>query len=128
MIITTNVYLAPDEDAETAFVNFVITADNAAGPWSEPHVINGAPGIDPDLFFDDDGRIWYVGTHSPENPAFPGEGEIWLQELDGNNWSLKGFSSRSSAPSCIARTAVGTSACPEMMITGISAPMALRFC
>lgn len=89
-IITTNVYLSPDEGAETAFVNFVITAENAAGPWSEPHVINGAPGIDPDLFFNDDGRIWYVGTHSPENPAFPGEGEIWLQELDGNNWSLKG--------------------------------------
>jgi alpha-N-arabinofuranosidase len=90
IIITTNVYLAPEEGAETAFVNFVVTADNAAGPWSEPQVIDGAPGIDPDLFFDDDGRIWYLGTHSPENPAFPGEGEIWLQELDGNDWSLKG--------------------------------------
>ena len=34
--------------------------------------------------------IWYVGTHSPENPAFPGEGEIWLQEIDPSNWSLRG--------------------------------------
>ncbi|MDJ0812745.1 MAG: glycoside hydrolase family 43 protein [Woeseiaceae bacterium] len=89
-IITTNVYLSPEEGAETEFVNFVITADDIRGPWSEPHVIDGAPGIDPDLFFDDDGRVWYVGTHSPEKPNFDGEGEIWLQELDPDTWSLTG--------------------------------------
>ncbi len=89
-IITTNVYLPPEDGAETEFVNFVITADDIEGPWSEPYVIDGAPGIDPDLFFDDDGRVWYVGTHSPENPSFEGEGEIWLQELDPDSWSLIG--------------------------------------
>ena len=31
-------------------------------------------GIDPDIFFDDDGRVWYVGTAAPEKPNFPGEG------------------------------------------------------
>ena len=89
-IITTNVYLPPGEGAETEFVNFVITADDPRGPWSEPHVLDGASGIDPDIFFDDDGRVWYVGTHSPEKPNFPGEGEIWLQEIDTESWSLIG--------------------------------------
>jgi alpha-N-arabinofuranosidase len=89
-IITTNVYKPIEDEQPVEFVNFVITADDANGPWSDPHVIAGAPGIDPDLFFDDDGKVWYVGTHSPANPAFPGEGEIWLQELDPENWSLVG--------------------------------------
>lgn len=89
-IITTNVYTPPAEGQPTEFVNFVITAENPAGPWSEPHILNGAPGIDPDIFFDDDGRVWYVGTHSPEKPNFPGEGEIWLQEIDLDRWALKG--------------------------------------
>lgn len=89
-IITTNVYQPPEEGAPTQFVNFVITADDPAGPWSMPTVIDDAPGIDPDLFFDDDGRAWYAGTHSPENPNFPGEGEIWLQEIDTDTWQLSG--------------------------------------
>ena len=89
-IITTNVYQPVEAGAPTEFVNFVIAADRAEGPWSEPRVLEGAPGIDPDLFFDDDGRTWYVGTHSPEEPNFPGEGEIWLQEIDPSTWSLTG--------------------------------------
>lgn len=88
-IITTNVYLPPG-GRESQCNNFIVTAHNPAGPWSEPHVIAGAPGIDPDLFFDDDGRIWYTGTHPPANPNFPGEGEIWMQELDLPNWKLMG--------------------------------------
>ena len=88
-IITTNVYY--DEILKkTNMVNFIITADNAAGPWSEPIPIKGAPGIDPDLFFGDDGRVWYVGNKMPENPKFNGEGEIWLQELDMTKFELIG--------------------------------------
>lgn len=88
-IITTNVYYN-EESRTTDFVNFIITAKNPEGPWSDPHVLEGAPGIDPDIFFDDDGKVWYVGTHSPENPNFDGEGEIWLQEIDIENWKLIG--------------------------------------
>ena len=88
-IITTNVYY--NEDTKTTdFVNFIITAKNTEGLWSEPHVLEGAPGIDPDIFFDDDGNVWYVGTHSPENPNYEGEGEIWLQKIDIENWKLVG--------------------------------------
>ncbi|MGK0325343.1 MAG: alpha-N-arabinofuranosidase [Polaribacter sp.] len=88
-IITTNVYYNEDKKT-TDFVNFIITSVKPEGPWSEPHVLEGAPGIDPDIFFDDDGKIWYLGTHSPENPNFEGEGEIWLQEIDIENWKLTG--------------------------------------
>jgi alpha-N-arabinofuranosidase len=88
-IITTNVYYN-EEKKTTDFVNFILTAKNPEGPWSEPHVLEGAPGIDPDIFFDNDGKVWYVGTHSPENPNFEGEGEIWLQQIDAENWKLIG--------------------------------------
>jgi xylan 1,4-beta-xylosidase len=89
-LITTHVYLPPGENQPVQFVNFILTAVNIAGPWSDPHVIEGAPGIDPDIFFDEDGTVWYVGTHSPANPNFPGEGEIWLQQLDLRQWRLVG--------------------------------------
>lgn len=90
-IITTNVYMPPNApDGFNPCANFIVTATDPAGPWSEPKVIAGAPGIDPDIFFDDDGRVWYVGTHSPSDPAYPSEGEIWLQELDLSTTSLVG--------------------------------------
>ena len=88
-IITTNVYFDADKQ-KTDMINFIITADNPSGPWSDPIHILGAPGIDPDLFFDDDGRVWYVGNQMPKNPNFNGEGEIWLQELDLNEFKLIG--------------------------------------
>ena len=88
-IISTNVYYDAEKN-KTDMVNFIITANNPAGPWSDPIHIEGAPGIDPDLFFDDNGRVWYVGNQAPENPSFDGEGEIWLQELDLNQFSLVG--------------------------------------
>ena len=88
-IISTNVYFDA-EKKKADMVNFIITANNPAGPWSDPIQIEGAPGIDPDLFFDDNGRVWYVGNQAPENPSFDGEGEIWLQELDLNEYNLIG--------------------------------------
>ena len=88
-IITTNVYFDVDKQ-KTDMINFIITADDPSGPWSDPIHILGAPGIDPDLFFDDDGRVWYVGNQMPKNPNFNGEGEIWLQELDLNEFKLIG--------------------------------------
>ena len=89
-IITTNVYSPKDQSQPTKFINFIITAKDIRGPWSKPHVLEGAPGIDPDIFFGEDGKVWYAGTHAPENPNFQGEGEIWLQEIDLDNWKLTG--------------------------------------
>jgi len=87
-IITTNVY-SPAEEEPSEMINFIITSEKIEGPWSDPYIIKGAPGIDPDIIFDNE-KIWYVGTHAPDDPNFNGEGEIWLQELDSTNWSLTG--------------------------------------
>lgn len=39
--------------------NFYCTADNPAGPWSEPIWVK-IESIDPDIFWDDDGRTYFV--------------------------------------------------------------------
>jgi xylan 1,4-beta-xylosidase len=41
--------------------NFYVTAANPAGPWSDPVLIK-IPGIDPDLFFDDDGKVYAISS------------------------------------------------------------------
>ena len=89
-IVVTNVYSPEDKTKPTQMVNFILTTKNPAGPWSEPHVIEGAPGIDPDIFFDDNGKVWFVGTHHPGNPNQNGIGEIWIQQLNLENWELFG--------------------------------------
>ena len=42
--------------------NFIVTSKDPAGPWSDPNFLEGAQGIDPSLFFDNDGKVYYVGT------------------------------------------------------------------
>lgn len=71
--------------------NFVITATDPAGPWSEPHYLEGADGIDPSLFFDEDGKCYYIGTHpNPDGCRYDGDYFIWIQELDLNEFKLVG--------------------------------------
>ncbi len=82
-------YIVTTNNIDGRLVNFIVTATDPRGPWSEPHVLEGAPGIDPSLLFDD-GRVWYVGNHAPPDPAFVGEMEIWLQEVDIERWALTG--------------------------------------
>lgn len=41
--------------------NFFVTATNPAGPWSDPIFIE-AQGIDPDLYFDDDGKAYVISS------------------------------------------------------------------
>ena len=43
------------------FRNFFVWADRAEGPWSDPVWLDW-PGIDPSLFFDEDGRVYITGT------------------------------------------------------------------
>ena len=70
--------------------NFIVTAKNPAGPWSEPHWIAKSPGIDPSLFFEDDGKVYMSGNERPENKVWPGQNNIWIQELDMKEWKLVG--------------------------------------
>lgn len=71
--------------------NFIVTATEPAGPWSEPHWIDNAEGIDPSLFFDDDGKAYYTGTRMllNEDGGWTGS-EIWLSEIDLVNMCLVG--------------------------------------
>lgn len=41
--------------------NFYVTATNPAGPWSNPAWIK-IGGIDPDLFFDDNGKVYVISS------------------------------------------------------------------
>ncbi len=106
-IIVTNVYSPKDNRKPVQMVNFIITANDPAGPWSLPHEIKGAPGIDPDIFFDDDGKVYYLGTQDTAQLNDNGIGEIWVQQLDLQSWKLVGK-----------RTAVWRGACGGCCVEG----------
>lgn len=77
-------------DGTTKSGNFVVTATDPAGPWSEPHWLESAPGIDPSLLFDDDGRVWYCGNRMAVDSQFEGHTEIYVQELKVAQMELVG--------------------------------------
>ncbi len=63
--------------------NFVITARNPVGPWSDPVWLPEIDGIDPSLFFDDDGSAWILNNGPPLGPPrYEGHRAIWLQQFD----------------------------------------------
>lgn len=72
--------------------NFLVTATDPKGPWSEPYWLgDDASGIDPSLFFDDDGTCWYCGTRGrSEGEKYFGDNEIYLRQLDLNTMKLTG--------------------------------------
>ena len=67
--------------------NFLITAKDAKGPWSDPVWLPEVGGIDASIFFDEDGdgggRAWIVNNDEPPGKAeYPGHRAIWIQEYD----------------------------------------------
>jgi xylan 1,4-beta-xylosidase len=70
--------------------NFVITAKNPAGPWSDP-VYFEFDGIDPSLFWDEDGKAYIVNNGAPQGPVqYQGHRSIWLQEFDPKTATMTG--------------------------------------
>lgn len=70
-------FLTPFNDQH----NYLVTATNIAGPWSEPVYLHSS-GFDPSLFHDVDGRHWLVNMrwdHRARRNPFSG---IVLQEYD----------------------------------------------
>jgi alpha-N-arabinofuranosidase len=62
--------------------NFLVTAKDPAGPWSDP-IWYDFEGIDPSLCFMDDGRAWMLNNGAPaETPRYDGHRAIWIQEFD----------------------------------------------
>jgi len=76
--------------------NFIISAKDPAGPWSGPARIcdaegHCADGIDPSLFFDDDGTAWYIGTHEKTGGGgYPGDNEVYIRQIDVHTGRLSG--------------------------------------
>lgn len=64
--------------------NFYVTASDPAGPWSEPVWLREIDGIDPSLFFDDDGRAYVVHNGPPPGGVAKHDGHraIYLREVD----------------------------------------------
>jgi alpha-N-arabinofuranosidase len=58
-----------------------MTASHPAGPWSDPVWLD-ADGIDPSVFFDEDGRIWLHGTRLAREPQWHHQTEVWLRQYD----------------------------------------------
>lgn len=71
--------------------NFVVTAGDPAGPWSDPVWLPEMGGIDPSLFFDDDGRAYIVNNDAPiGEPLYDGHRALWVQEFDPQALKLTG--------------------------------------
>jgi alpha-N-arabinofuranosidase len=64
--------------------NFLATAKDPAGPWSDPTWLHGVDGgIDPSLFFDDDGKAYLLNNGPPDGPPlYEGHRAIWMQRFD----------------------------------------------
>ncbi len=66
--------------------NFFVTATNPAGPWSEPVWLRDFGGIDPSLFFDDDGTVYLTG----QGNGVPGQPRgIYQTTLDVKTGKLR---------------------------------------
>lgn len=63
--------------------NFIITAKNPSGPWSDPVWLHETNGIDPSLFFDDDKIFLLYNSDAPNNTSlYEGHRTIRLRELN----------------------------------------------
>lgn len=56
--------------------NLLVTATDPAGPWSEPVMLPGVPGIDPDLAWDEDGTCWCTVAGVSQVRLDPDTGKI----------------------------------------------------
>lgn len=72
--------------------NFVATAKDPAGPWSKPTWLPQINGIDPSLFFDDDGKAYLVYNSIPpeDKPLYSGHRTIRIHEFDSESLKVKG--------------------------------------
>lgn len=62
--------------------NFIVTASNPAGPWSDPIWLPKLEGIDPSIFFDDDGKTYIVHHRNPSPQQYPAHTAIWVMQVD----------------------------------------------
>jgi alpha-N-arabinofuranosidase len=71
--------------------NFIITADNPAGPWSNPVRIPQARGIDPSIFFEGEKAYIIYNSDAPDfKPLYPGHRTVRMYEFDYKNLKVVG--------------------------------------
>jgi xylan 1,4-beta-xylosidase len=72
--------------------NFVITSRAPEGPWSEPVWLPQVNGIDPSLFFDDDGKAYllYNSVAPDDRPRYDGHRTIRMVGFDCDRLGLTG--------------------------------------
>jgi xylan 1,4-beta-xylosidase len=69
--------------------NFMVTAKDIKGPWSEPIFLNSS-GFDPSMFHDDDGRKWVTNMYWDHRKHHGSFGGILLQEYSEKQKRLVG--------------------------------------
>ncbi|HBA46700.1 MAG TPA: glycoside hydrolase family 43 protein [Lachnospiraceae bacterium] len=69
--------------------NYLVTAQNIHGPWSEPIALNNF-GFDPSLFHDDDGRKYMVSMVTDHRVPKKYAGRLVLQEFDAERGRMTG--------------------------------------
>lgn len=67
--------------------NFLVKTQDPFGPWSDPILLPQVQGIDPSLFFDDDGRAYIVNNDDAPGgkPEYDGHRTIRVVEYDVEN-------------------------------------------
>jgi alpha-N-arabinofuranosidase len=76
---------------KVGFKNVILTAQDPSDPWSDPHVITDTIwGIDPALFFDDNGKAYWLMNHPSVGSKHEGASSIMIQEIDLDNMKLIG--------------------------------------
>lgn len=95
-LVYTNVRHWQNRDCFFDTPNFLVTAEEITGPWSDPIFLN-ASGFDPSLFHDrpefgGNGRKWLVNMQRDYRKARNPFGGILLQEFDAERCALVGES------------------------------------
>ena len=73
--------------------NYVITAKNIEGPWSEPVYLHSA-GFDASMFHDDDGSKWLVSLEWETRDGYEKPGVICLVEYSPEKQQIIGYPKR----------------------------------
>lgn len=73
--------------------NYVITAEDIRGPWSDPVYLQSS-GFDASLFHDDDGRKWLVSLEWERREGYQKPGAICMAEYSAKEKKLMGYPKR----------------------------------
>ena len=72
--------------------NFVVTSETPEGPWSNPVWIPQINGIDPSMFFDENGKAYIIYNSIPpdDKPLYDGHRTLRMYEFDIENLKMIG--------------------------------------